>query len=145
MKNLSRSSSIRRLGLGSFHARSVASNSRQELIVSTRALTIGSLGGGGGGGGEEEEEGKGGIRIALNTDKGEDLSAPVDVYSDWIDACDAVAKDAAATADVDDGLNSYEDLAAGNERRNSEMNIDRHLVSAVGRSGYGGDDFVDDD
>ncbi|KAI5310156.1 hypothetical protein KEM55_001122 [Ascosphaera atra] len=24
------------------------------------------------------------------------LSAPVDVYSDWIDACDAVAKDAAA-------------------------------------------------
>lgn len=26
-----------------------------------------------------------------------DLSQPVDVYSDWIDACDAVAKDTAAT------------------------------------------------
>lgn len=25
-----------------------------------------------------------------------DLSAPVDVYADWIDACDAVAKEAAA-------------------------------------------------
>lgn len=29
-----------------------------------------------------------------------DLSAPVDVYSDWVDACDAVAKD---TADQYDG------------------------------------------
>ena len=26
-----------------------------------------------------------------------DLSAPVDVYADWVDACDAVAKDAAAS------------------------------------------------
>lgn len=67
------------------------------------------------------------------------------MYSDWIDACDAVAKDAADTADADDGLNSYEDLAAGSNRRNSEMNIDRHLVSAVGGNAYGGDDFVDDD
>jgi transcription elongation factor Elf1 len=25
-----------------------------------------------------------------------DLSAPVDVYADWVDACDAVAKQAAA-------------------------------------------------
>jgi transcription elongation factor Elf1 len=25
-----------------------------------------------------------------------DLSAPVDVYADWVDACDAVAKEAAA-------------------------------------------------
>lgn len=67
------------------------------------------------------------------------------MYSDWIDACDAVAKDAAGAADVDDGLNSYEDLAVGNERRNSAMNIDRHLVAAVGGNEYGGDDFVDDD
>lgn len=28
-------------------------------------------------------------------DTASDLSAPVDVYSEWIDACDAVAKDAA--------------------------------------------------
>ncbi len=73
-----------------------------------------------------------------------DLSAGVDVYSDWIDACDTVAKEAADSTTVDDGLNSYQDLAAGNERRNSEMNIDRHLVSAVGGNEYGGD-FIDDD
>jgi transcription elongation factor Elf1 len=33
-----------------------------------------------------------------------DLSAAVDVYSDWIDACDAVAKDAAGH---DGGLPSH--------------------------------------
>lgn len=52
-----------------------------------------------------------------------DLSAGVDVYCDWTDACDSVAKEAADTTTADDGLNSYADLAAGNERRNSEMNI----------------------
>ncbi|MDI1492417.1 MAG: hypothetical protein OHK93_003631 [Ramalina farinacea] len=72
------------------------------------------------------------------------LSAGVDVYSDWIDACDTVAKEVADDSHVDDGLNSYADLAAGNERRNSEMNIDRHLVTAVGGNEYGGD-FIDDD
>ncbi|GFF60640.1 Elf1-domain-containing protein [Aspergillus udagawae] len=30
------------------------------------------------------------------------LSAAVDVYSDWVDACDAVAKDTASKYDVDD-------------------------------------------
>ena len=64
-----------------------------------------------------------------------DLSAAVDVYSDWIDACDAVAKEGAEEG-ADDGLNSYEELAVGNGRRNSEMNIDRHLVSAVGGNEY---------
>ena len=73
-----------------------------------------------------------------------DLSAGVDVYSDWIDACDTVAKEAADTPAVDDGFNSYQDLAAGNERRNSEMNVDRHLVAAVGGNGYR-EDFIDDD
>ncbi|KAL5433678.1 hypothetical protein PMIN07_012414 [Paraphaeosphaeria minitans] len=34
----------------------------------------------------------GGARAYCSTD----LSAPVDVYSDWVDACDAVAKEAAA-------------------------------------------------
>lgn len=55
-----------------------------------------------------------------------------------------MAKDAREDSNVDDGLNSYADLAAGNESRNSEMNIDRHLVTAVGGNEYGGD-FVDDD
>ncbi|KAG8532018.1 uncharacterized protein KY384_003654 [Bacidia gigantensis] len=72
------------------------------------------------------------------------LSQAVDVYSDWIDACDAVAKETNNAQTVDDGFNSYSDLAAGNERRNSEMNIDRHLVSAVDGNEYGGD-FIDDD
>ena len=73
-----------------------------------------------------------------------DLSAGVDVYSDWIDACDTVDKEAADAQVVDDGFNSYQDLAAGNERRNSEMNVDRHLVAAVGGNEYGGE-FIDDD
>ena len=68
----------------------------------------------------------------------------MDVYSDWIDACDSVAKEAVEAPNADDGLDSYADLAAGNERRNSEMNIDRHLVSAVGGDDYEGD-FIDDD
>lgn len=72
------------------------------------------------------------------------LSAGVDVYSDWIDACDTVAKEAADAPTADDGFHSYQDLAAGNERRNSEMNIDRHLVAAVGGNEYSGD-FIDDD
>ncbi|KAL9636106.1 MAG: hypothetical protein Q9164_003032 [Protoblastenia rupestris] len=72
------------------------------------------------------------------------LSAGVDVYSDWIDACDTVAKEAVEAPNADDGLDSYADLAAGNERRNSEMNIDRHLVSAVGGDDYEGD-FIDDE
>ena len=61
-----------------------------------------------------------------------DLSAGVDVYSDWIDACDTVAKEAAEPQIASNGFNSSADLASGNERRNSEMNIDRHLVSTVG-------------
>ena len=73
-----------------------------------------------------------------------DLSAGVDVYSDWIDACDTVAKEAAGNETVVDGLNSYGDLAMGNERRNSDMTVDRHLVNAVGGNDYGGD-FIDDD
>ena len=80
-------------------------------------------------------------RSMILTDQ--DLSAAVDVYSDWIDACDTVAKETTEENQVDDGLNSYAALAAGNERRNSEMNIDRHLVSAVtGNEDEG--DFVDD-
>lgn len=33
-----------------------------------------------------------------------DLSAAVDVYSDWVDACDAVAKDTANKYDGDDDI-----------------------------------------
>lgn len=34
-----------------------------------------------------------------------DLSAPVDVYADWVDACDAVAKEAAAGAAIERSVN----------------------------------------
>jgi transcription elongation factor Elf1 len=38
------------------------------------------------------------LTLLAFTDAASDLTQPVDVYSDWIDACDAVAKDTAATA-----------------------------------------------
>jgi len=76
-----------------------------------------------------------------------DLSAGVDVYSDWVDACDSVAKEVADAPKADDSIKSYDDLAAGdNGRRNSDMQIDRHLVAAVedddedGQRGYNDDD-----
>lgn len=59
-----------------------------------------------------------------------DLSAGVDVYSDWIDACDAVAKDGTDPADGNE-IDSYHDIEAGIGRRNSQIHIDRHLVSAI--------------
>ena len=67
-----------------------------------------------------------------------DLSAAVDIYSDWIDACDTVAKEA-ADAEKLDGPSSYAGLVTGvNGRRNSNMEVDRHPVDVV-------DDDDDDD
>lgn len=55
----------------------------------------------------------------------------MDIYSDWIDACDTVAKEAAG-AEQPPAPSSYASLATGaNGRRNSDTNIDRHLVNAV--------------
>lgn len=54
-----------------------------------------------------------------------DLSAAVDVYSDWVDACDAVAKDAA---------NQYEG-AAGSTGNRSDA-----LAGAGHRDTYDDDD-----
>ena len=59
-----------------------------------------------------------------------DLSGAVDVYADWVDACDQVAKENGE--EPDEGLNSYADLAGGaGGRRNSEMPYDRHVVAAA--------------
>ena len=70
-----------------------------------------------------------------------DLSAAVDVYSDWIDACDAVAQEAVGTSREDSGPQSYNDLVAGaGGRRNSDMLIDKHLVAAI----EGDDEFQGD-
>lgn len=55
-----------------------------------------------------------------------DLSAGVDVYSDWVDACDVVAQDVDA-ADGD-GMDSYHGLEIRTDHRNSPIQVDRHLV-----------------
>ncbi|PGG99883.1 hypothetical protein GX51_06094 [Blastomyces parvus] len=46
-----------------------------------------------------------------------DLSAAVDVYSDWVDACDAVAKDAAAGNDGDTTARRANEGSPGPVRR----------------------------
>ena len=63
-----------------------------------------------------------------------DLSAAVDVYSDWIDACDAVAKEAAGK---DDATQSYADYPSGGDRRRDSELDDRHMVEI----GEDGDDY----
>ena len=71
-----------------------------------------------------------------------DLSAAVDVYADWVDACDQVAKENGE--EPDEGLNSYADLAGGaGGRRNSEMPYDRHVV-ATAEGATVADEYDDD-
>ena len=71
-----------------------------------------------------------------------DLSAGVDVYSDWIDACDTVAKEAAGR---DAGPHSYRDVASGaGGRRNSDTRMDRHLVTAMEDDEDGQGDYDDE-
>lgn len=72
------------------------------------------------------------------------LSAAVDVYSDWIDACDAVAKEAAG-APGDDGPSSYAHLATGaGGQRMSDTHVDRY-ESAAGEDDEDGQGDYDDD
>ena len=66
-----------------------------------------------------------------------DLSQPVDVYSDWVDACDAVAKEAAAGATRP---------ATSNARQPGQQT--RKSLAAVGEEeGYedDGDGFIEND
>ncbi len=74
-----------------------------------------------------------------------DLSAPVDVYSDWIDACDAVAREAVTNNEADGGLNPYEALVADNERRDSEMIVGLNGTTEVGNGQYRQEGDVEDD
>ncbi|KAL8658650.1 MAG: hypothetical protein Q9202_007491 [Teloschistes flavicans] len=74
------------------------------------------------------------------------LSAGVDVYSDWIDACDSVAKEAADTAGDNDGSSHYQDhnTLAGAGRRHG-MEVGQTLSAADQNqdddmAGYGADD-----
>lgn len=64
-----------------------------------------------------------------------DLSAAVDVYSDWVDACDAVAKDAAEST-AKPRRDTYGGTAAPS----------RSQASRGGPAGGATDDgFIDDD
>ncbi|KAK6606951.1 transcription elongation factor [Botrytis cinerea] len=62
------------------------------------------------------------------------LSASVDVYADWVDACDAVAKEG------DDGG----DLAPNGDADDDD-NDDDIMGDEDGMGGYGGDGIVADD
>ena len=66
-----------------------------------------------------------------------DLSAPVDVYSDWVDACDAVAKEAAAGST----------RPATNTSRQPGLQSRKSLAAAEEEEGYedDGDGFVEND
>ncbi|KAL3425629.1 hypothetical protein PVAG01_02420 [Phlyctema vagabunda] len=75
-----------------------------------------------------------------------DLSAAVDVYSEWVDACDAVAKDGGP----DDPLEPSRHLGAGRGAggRDRERGSDNDIIDdddLDGGDGYGGDGIVADD
>ena len=72
-----------------------------------------------------------------------DLSAAVDVYSDWIDACDAVAKEAAGLP-KDNASSSYADQSGMGGRRNMDMQIDKHSMPAVEDDEDGQGDYDDE-
>ncbi|MCJ1234502.1 hypothetical protein MMC14_002463 [Varicellaria rhodocarpa] len=71
------------------------------------------------------------------------LSAAVDVYSDWIDACDAVAKEAAGLP-KDNASSSYADQSGMGGRRNMDTQIDKHSVPAVEDDEDGQGDYDDE-
>lgn len=62
------------------------------------------------------------------------LSAPVDVYSDWVDACDQVAKETKA------GESSQSRYTTSAARKTTRDDDDED-----GYGGYGGEGIVDDD
>ncbi|KAL8835467.1 MAG: hypothetical protein Q9205_001128 [Flavoplaca limonia] len=74
------------------------------------------------------------------------LSSGVDVYSDWIDACDAVAKEAAHTTGDAEGSTQYQSHAAPPDlSRHSNVQQGRHMpILGEGRDdnleGYQEDD-----
>ncbi|KAI4087221.1 MAG: hypothetical protein LQ344_006939 [Seirophora lacunosa] len=76
--------------------------------------------------------------INLFTSLAADLSAGVDVYSDWIDACDSVAKEAGNTGRDAEDSSHYQSHSTVDD---SEKHVDmptRQRLSAVG----GGEDDV---
>lgn len=78
------------------------------------------------------------MRYRVFTSLAADLSAGVDVYSDWIDACDSVAKEAGNTGRDAEDSSHYQSHSTMDD---SEKHVDmptRQRFSAVG----GGEDDV---
>lgn len=77
-----------------------------------------------------------------------DLSAAVDVYADWVDACDAVAKEGGGEAAADYAPTRSPVAAGRPAARNRSEEDDDDLGGAEdddGMDGYGGDGIVADD
>ena len=74
-----------------------------------------------------------------------DLSAAVDVYSDWIDACDSVAKEAAHGQVDADGLHSNPGLAFDENQRGLDMDFGNQAAVAAENIDYGVGDYADVD
>ena len=74
-----------------------------------------------------------------------DLSAAVDVYSEWVDACDAVAQ---ANGDGDGGERApaRAPVQAGGKNRNDEDDNDDDIIDDEDdHIGYGGEGVAADD
>lgn len=74
-----------------------------------------------------------------------DLSAPVDVYSEWVDACDAVAKENKAAEASRPRPSAQAARKQSREEDDDDLIDDGDDYSRGGRGGYGGEGIVDDD
>jgi transcription elongation factor Elf1 len=76
-----------------------------------------------------------------------DLSAAVDVYSDWVDACDAVAKGGGAEVSGDYAPSRTPAAAKSSAARaRSEEDDDNDIIDDEDDTmGYGGEGVVGDD
>ncbi|ESZ99450.1 hypothetical protein SBOR_0212 [Sclerotinia borealis F-4128] len=75
------------------------------------------------------------------------LSASVDVYADWVDACDAVAKEGNTDRDLDPERTPIrrKSGAAAKDDEDDDDNDDDIMGDEDGMGGYGGDKVVADD
>jgi transcription elongation factor Elf1 len=85
--------------------------------------------------------------MATNSSRCSDLSAAVDVYSDWVDACDAVAKEGEAGGDhaperPPDRRTSGAAPKGGDDDDDDDDDI---MGDEDGLGGYSGEGVVGDD
>lgn len=75
-----------------------------------------------------------------------DLSASVDVYAEWVDACDAVAKEADDRDFAPERAPARRQSGAASKGdEDDEDNDDDIMGDEDGMGGYGGDGIVADD